>query len=269
MIQMRRITLLIATVLLMNSFSFVSAQRAKDLLALYTFKEGSGATVKDVSDFGEPLDLTIEKTANVKWVAGGGLVINESTLIASDSPATKIIDACKVTNEITIEAWVKPANKTNAGPARIVTLSADASNRNFTLGQDTVGYQIRLRTTTTGNNGVNPFLAIPNAVVTDTTARLVYVRDESEKARFYIDGKQVGEQDVTGNFSNWDASYKFGLGHELNKDEGLGRFWLGEYTLVAIYSRAFTPDELMSDNLLAVEFHGKLAVAWAKIKIRR
>jgi hypothetical protein len=50
-------------------------------------------------------------------------------------------------NEITIEAWVMPADDIQDGPARIVSLSADTGNRNFTLGQTTDYYDARLRTT--------------------------------------------------------------------------------------------------------------------------
>ena len=61
---------------------------------------------------------------------------------------------------MTIEAWIKPANTTQAGPARIVTLSKDPSSRNFTLGQKAGVYEVRFRTTTTSPNG-EPSLSSP------------------------------------------------------------------------------------------------------------
>lgn len=253
---------------LMSSLSLAWAADP-DLLALYTFKEGKGTTVKDVSGVGDPLDLTVADLGAVSWIAGGGLSIDSKTLVASNGPATKIIDGCTATNEITIEAWVKPANDTQKGPARIVTLSANASNRNFTFGQDSTGYQIRLRTTVTGNNGVNPALPVPNAVATDGLSKLAYTRDASGTAKFYINGEEVANANIAGDFSNWNASYRFGLGHELNRDESLGRFWLGEYHLVAIHSRALTQDEIKMRMRMPVEPRGKLAVTWAEIKVFR
>jgi len=61
---------------------------------------------------------------------------------------------------LTIEAWIKPANSTQAGPARIVTLSKDTGGRNFTLGQKAGVYEVRFRTTTTSANG-EPALSSP------------------------------------------------------------------------------------------------------------
>ncbi len=61
---------------------------------------------------------------------------------------------------MTIEAWVKPANTTQSGPARIVTLSRDPGSRNFTLGQKAGAYEVRFRTTSTSANG-EPALSSP------------------------------------------------------------------------------------------------------------
>jgi uncharacterized repeat protein (TIGR01451 family) len=112
------------------------------LQALYTFEEGSGTAVHDVSGVGAPLHLTVEDGAAVGWVPGGGLSINSSTIVASAGAATRIIDASRATDEISIEAWVMPANTTQGGPARIVTLSDGAVWRNFTLGQQGSSYDI-------------------------------------------------------------------------------------------------------------------------------
>ena len=95
----------------------------------------------------------------MEWLTGGGLAIRGDVVIASASPATKIIEASKASGELTIEAWIKPATTLQSGPARIVTLSRDPQQRNFTLGerlwdkQPTDVYDVRLRTTTTDANG--------------------------------------------------------------------------------------------------------------------
>ncbi len=92
-------------------------------------------TVHDVSGVGQPLDLTIEeKEGAVGWLAGG-LAITGRTLVATPGRATKLIQAAKASNQVTIEAWVKPANATQRA-VRIVTLSAKPRFRNFTLDQD-------------------------------------------------------------------------------------------------------------------------------------
>lgn len=42
-----------------------------NLVALYTFQEGSGNIVQDVSGVGTPLNLTIGTPNNTTWLAGG------------------------------------------------------------------------------------------------------------------------------------------------------------------------------------------------------
>lgn len=132
-------------------------------VVLYDFG-GEGDRVRDVSGRGEPLDLRIADEDAVAWIPGEGLSVQRSTLIASDGPAAKVTDAIRASGEATIEAWVRPGNTTQAGPARIVTLSRDTGQRNFTLGQDRQGYLVRFRTTATSPNGEPP-LATAGAAV--------------------------------------------------------------------------------------------------------
>jgi PKD repeat protein len=217
---------------------------------LYTFEEGSGSTVQDVSGVSAALNLSIENPAAVSWMAGG-LVVNGSTLIASAGAATKVIDNAKASNEITLEAWLKPATTEQDGPARIVALSQDSSNRNFTLGQGLWGsqpsdlYDVRLRTTTTDSNG-RPSLTTSAGTLSTQLNHVVYTHNASGVTKIYIDGvEQVGGT-VAGDLSNWNSSYRLGLANELTGD----RPWLGELHLVAIYDRALSQAEV-SQNFVA------------------
>ena len=209
------------------------------LQVLYTFQAGSGTTVEDVSGVGAPLNLTVENGAAVNRIPGGGLSINSSTIVASAGAATKIIDACKTSDEISIEAWVRPANTTQDGPARIVTLSDGAYDRDFTLAQEESTYDTRLRTTATNDNGI-PSLTAGTATISELS-HVVYTRDASGVARFYVNGVEAGSRnDITGDFSNWDDDFRFALANEFGAD----RTWLGELHLVAIYNRALSPAEV-------------------------
>ena len=122
-------------------------------LLQYTFREGGGEVVHDVSGNGKPLNLEIEKPGAVRWLPEGGLRVHSPTRIASAAAADKIVQVIGRSGEMTLEAWVKPANTTQAGPARIVTFSADPSRRNFTLGQAAGDFEMRFRTSTTSANG--------------------------------------------------------------------------------------------------------------------
>ena len=135
---------------------FRAGMRAKPAdrpLVHYTFAEKGGDIVHDVSEHGEPLILKIDKPDAVRWLPGGGLRVESSTRIASAAAAGKILQAVRRSGELTVEAWVRPANVTQTGPARIVTCSADPSRRNFTLGQATGDFEMRFRTSTTTPNG--------------------------------------------------------------------------------------------------------------------
>ncbi|NOY60719.1 MAG: T9SS type A sorting domain-containing protein [Calditrichaeota bacterium] len=223
-------------------FMFSEKNRAKkDILVLYTFRENKGTIIKDVSGVGAAMDIQIENPATVTW-GDGFLKINGATTIASSGAATKIIAACKASKEVTIETWVRPASINQSGPARIVTLSSDAYHRDFTLGQESSSYETRLRTTTTGENGMNPALRADAAVLPQLT-HLVYTRSSQGTARIFINGKQVSSSnDISGSFANW-SDFRFALANELNG----GRKWLGEFHLVAVYSRALTQDEILGN----------------------
>ncbi|MEW5956352.1 MAG: PKD domain-containing protein [Chloroflexota bacterium] len=206
---------------------------------LYTFEEGSGVTVHDVSGVGAPLDLTLADPANAAWVPGG-LVLSASTVLSSATAAGKVIDAARASNELSLEAWVKPANAAQSGPARIVSVSTDTSNRNLTLGQEGDLYNMRLRTTATNNNGSDLTLSTPGGSLTALLSHVVYSRDASGLARFYLDGVEVASTTIGGDLSNWNSGYPLLLANERTGD----RPWLGELHLAAIYDRALSPAEV-------------------------
>jgi hypothetical protein len=215
------------------------------LLVLYPFDEGGGMTVHDRSGVGSALDLTIDDGGAVSWPAGDcGLAINSSTVISSVVPASKIINAAKASDEITIEGWVKPANTTQSGPARIVTLSQDPSpnGANFVLGQKQDQYDVRLRTTATDQYG-NPSLSSPSGSLTTDLTHVVYTRDVTGTTKIYLDGSLATSGSVSGDFSAWNDSYWLGLGNEPTGD----RPWLGELYLVAVYGRALNQVEVQKN----------------------
>lgn len=176
------------------------------LQTLYTFQEGSGATVNDVAGVGVALNLTIGDTDAVTWLAEGGLSIDSSVLIASTSAATKVIDAAQTANELTIEAWVEPVNTTQDGAARIVTLSEDYYSRNFTLGQEADQYELRLRTSATDEDG-DPYLYTPSDSVSTDLTHLVVTYDDRGLRQIFINNVRVASDGIPGDFSTWDDTY--------------------------------------------------------------
>jgi hypothetical protein len=228
-----------------NALATSNPRVTDGLVALYTFDEGSGNTVNDISGVGQPLPLAITVPGNVTWMSGGGLRVNSETRIMSSGPATKIINTCRAANELTVEAWIQPDNVSQDGPARIVSLSADANNRNFTLGQGLWGgqpsdlFDFRLRTTTTGNNGT-PSVSTPAGRASTALMHVVYTRGASGAVTFYLDGAPVKTATVGGDFSNWNNGYRLALANEVGAD----RPWLGDFHLIAIYCRALDSAEV-------------------------
>ena len=211
------------------------------LLVLYDFNEGEGRTIHDRSGVGKPLDLAINDTKKVQW-SSGSLLVNSEVLIASPKPATKITDAVKKSNAITVEAWLTPAKATQAGPARIVSISANTSQRNLTLGQDAGAYDVRLRTTERDSNGMPSTSTSKDVAVTRLT-HVVFTRDRRGTVAIYVDAKRVRNAKFGGSFGNWDTGHRLGLCNELSN----GRPWLGQLHLVAIYNRALNPAEVRSN----------------------
>lgn len=215
------------------------------LSVLYNFDEGQGRDVKDSSKVGQALNLRIMNQSAISWTSEG-LHINQPVRITSDQPAKKVIDACKATNEITLEAWIVPANATQDGPARIISLSRHKTQRNFTLGQGLWGnqapnrYMVRLRTTQTSANGL-PAVVSPPGTATQSLTHVAYTRQSNGQATLYVNGQARGTLRVAGNFNNWDNSMVLMLANELSDD----RPWLGLYRLAAVYSRALSAAEIL------------------------
>jgi hypothetical protein len=226
------------------------------LITLYTFNEAQGNQVIDRANVLN-MNLTITDPATVTWLPGALRLDAPSSIVYADGPAQPLTTALMQTNALTVEAWLLPADFEQDGPARIVSLSADTTHRNFGLGQGLWDeqpsdvYNMRLRTTATNENGdLNdaPVLTTPQLRVglEDTPIELVHVvftRDAQGNAIFYVDGEEVISGLVEGDFSTWDPTYTFLLGNETTED----RPWLGELHLIAIYDKALTPEEVQQN----------------------
>lgn len=207
-------------------------------LVIYDFSDGGGSTIHDRSANGDPLDLVIDNPNSVRW-SKESLSIESSARIGSSKPVSTIVKAVKQSRELTIEVWIKPANLTQSGPARIVSLSQDTSQRNFTLGQDQDFYDVRLRTSKADRNGL-PSTAAPKKSVRTKLTHVVMTRNVSGSTIIYVDGKQLVKEQAQGDFSSWDTGYPLNLGNEATGD----RPWLGEFHLVALYDVAFSAREV-------------------------
>jgi hypothetical protein len=235
----RRVVLILIAYLAAACVAVRAEERATSgLVVLYDFEEGAGTTIRDRSSAAPPLDLRIETPRAVRWKPGA-IAIDGSAAIASSAPAKKIVEAVVKSGEISIEAWLKPANNSQKGPARIISLSADPAQRNFTLGQEGARYDVRFRTEKTDANGV-PSLGTGEGVVAAELAHVVYARDAAGKATIFVDGKEAASAEVAGSLANWVGDFRLLLANERTGD----RPWHGELHLAAVYDRALSADEV-------------------------
>jgi len=218
---------------------FKPGKRIVDSLEiLYEFK-GLTSTITDTSVGDASIDLVIGSGV-VDRISGGGIQVVDSASIVSTDTGQQLIDRL-TSSQITIEVWVKPLFTNQVGPARIVTFSQGQLLRNFTLGQDNDRYIVRLRTSQTDLQGM-PNIVTPAGSLTDNLTHVVFTYEQGS-AKIYIDGTEMVSESRTGDFSNWDGSMKIGLANEFIDD----RAWLGAIHLVAIYSKALTSSEVMSN----------------------
>jgi VanZ family protein len=168
-----------------------SRQRRTDngLVLYYDFSEQTGEVVHDQAGGMPPVDLQIEDPSRVEWIAPNGITLKADTVISSaDQPEKLASGTSRPRSELTVEAWFAPTDLDQTGPARIVSYSLNADERNFTLGQQNAEIIFRLRTPVSGVNGTQPELRSDDAPVTVATQHyLVTFSDGMES--LYINGK--------------------------------------------------------------------------------
>lgn len=122
------------------------------------------------------------------------------------------------------------------GPARILSFSRDAGNRNFTLGQQGDQLVLRLRTPATGKNAIQPEVTLLR-LQANTRYRVVLTYT-SDTLTLFHNGQETALPGITGDFRNWDP-YEFVLGNEANDD----RPWSGILNAFHLQNVLFSPEQ--------------------------
>lgn len=213
------------------------ALAAPEPLILYLF-EGDSSQIVDSSKITPPAHLDIPDPGAISRKPGS-LTITRPTLIQSSTAPTKLIKAVQQSGEFSLSAWITPANLTQAGPARIISLSKDSSNRNVTLGQDGSNFEARFRTQSTGANGIPSLSA--GEVATKKT-HVVFIRSRDGQGSLYLNGKKSGQKQFSSALNNWDPNFRLALGNEFTND----RPWLGTFHQIALYATALSHDEIIA-----------------------
>ncbi len=226
----------------------------KDLVAMYNFEEHEGTIIHNLITKYPKLNLNIHNLSGVKWIPHG-LETTSSPQMFSQEPAIDIYNEVLKTNELTLEAWIQPLDDNLIGIARIFTISQSTSERNFMLAQNGNKFEIRLRTSTTNNNGM-PSVFSKNNTVKDSLLHIVYTRKNDGHSNIYINGKLDTTFNLTGNFTNWDSTYSLILGDEVTNN----RLWKGKFYYIGFYSRALSNTEIMLNYNAKFKGYNKLLI---------
>jgi len=217
--------------------------------ALYLFNEGSGSTIVDQITTGGQLNLTVINPENTVRTANT-IEISTNAAFRSIAPATKIVNACRASNEITIEAWVESYLENDLslaayGPARVVSLSRGTDVLGgFYLGQGYDGghfYSLGLNTrqqvannalTTTGIQvSTNPNEGARIVNHSRTGSRLQHIiatKNSQGLVRIYTSdsaGKPIlrVQQTVEASFTAWDpTNFVLTVGNDARFDQDSG-----------------------------------------------
>lgn len=179
-----------------DSIEATGAVKQRVPLGLLVYYDLTSAAVQFRPE-GGALDLPVLVYSGPRpsWPADGkrGLVFDVPSIAWSSGPVESLIDAIVEADEFSVEIWCRSANLSQDGPARILSVSASPSERNFTLGQTESGLQFRVRNGATGPNGSNPAAQTGPKALTRGFHHLVatYHRGES---RIFVDGVRAAER---------------------------------------------------------------------------
>lgn len=231
------------------------------LVAFFGFREDAGTIVHDTAPEGGRLELVVARAPapdgdggvlpvptsgpTVAWTSPGMSVVGR-VVVASAQNASLIESRCNTTNELTVEAWIKPSSVTQGGPARIVTMSHTGvvRNRNFTLGQAGDSYVFRIRNEEL-DAGIVEVRSDGGAGLALTHVAVVVRANGS--LTFWIDGTPTTSRLPAGAFSF--QPFRLGLANEIDGFDA-ERLWRGDYRLVAIYCRALSEAEVRRNREL-------------------
>lgn len=218
------------------------------LVHLWLFDETAGLVARD-SAAGSKYDLYLESLDAVAWrvdveqpYLGGYLDVTAATILTSTFPATTLIAACQATSEISIEAWIQPANTTQSG--RIWSLAADTGNINAELSQAGTALDARCRSTGTNDAGA-PGLTSTAGMATTELMHVVFTRSSAGAMKLYVDGVEDSGAALTvaGDFSGWNSGYSISAANIATED----RPWTGRIYLAAVYSKELSSAEVVQN----------------------
>ncbi|MBN1783171.1 VanZ family protein [bacterium] len=163
----------------------IAIRKRAGAIALYDFAEGAGDTLHDRSGI---LPLIRMIGDSVCWLEGGG-VLSHGGIFRSLDPVNKITEAVQNSGAFAVEVLCSPGNLDQAGPARIVSLSANTQVRNFALAQQGRQVHLRFRSALGGWNGSDVNLRADHVLNDTDPVHLIATFDHGVE-QLYVNGRR-------------------------------------------------------------------------------
>lgn len=250
---------------------------ADTIQGMWTFEEGEGRTVKDLSGNGSDGVFV----GDFKWTEakfGGGIEFsgevaqNYVRIGKEGEPATLAALNFKDSKGFSIHAWVFPTIPPN-GKCVIWKGKGCSSWSQFLLGtgaHENVGGRINrasfhFRT----RSAPERFEALGEPLPVKEWVHLVGVWDGT-KIHIYVNGKLQGSADAVG--QPWDSFEAVYIGADAGCNEPNGRcHWGGIIDEIVIFNVPLSEDEIKSlgsgiEGVFAVDAGGKITTIWGKLK---
>lgn len=155
-----------------------------------------------------------DRTGNVpilSWKGGAaeigeGVFLDSGRWLQSRSAPASLTKRIMRSSRFTIVTRVAAEDSMQGGPARIVSLSRNTWERNFTLGQHGDALVFRLRTPLTGRNGALPELVVPGVFSMAGAHRAIAVTYNGSSLRVSVDGERRPE---TLELAPWNIPFSY------------------------------------------------------------
>ena len=231
-----------------STLSYAETRRIKDgLIAYYNFGYDPAYIIRDLSGYGDPLNLKIMQPNAVRWNDYNRLEVLNSTALVSEAPASKLTTAVNKTGELTMECWIQPTEPFTSSNSRVISLSLNDAEIGFVLDQEytenanekSLGYSVRMQTTSTNESGY-PAITPASKLNHLNLQHVAYVRDTTGNEVIYVNGKIAAEGFRPSDLNIWKSNFYLRLGNE----NDLAHPWEGTFYSMAIYNKALSKSDI-------------------------